>query len=186
MAFLFSFLSIGKNLFQILYYINIRDIYNILEDEMKKILILVLIGMCSAIPIQADFQKINIEPAAEEVASVFTPIEVKVEEVIEEEFERVTLEISHYCACSYCCDIETGITASGTYATEGRTVAAPREIPFGSSIEFGGQEYIVEDRGGYIEYTPEGYMRLDVFISDHYRALEMGRYIIEGRLWRKE
>ena len=51
-----------------------------------------------------------------------------------------------YCPCSQCCGKETGITASGTKATEGRTVAA--DLPFGTVVHIEGLgEYIVEDRG---------------------------------------
>ncbi|PAD70832.1 hypothetical protein CHH83_01860 [Bacillus sp. 7586-K] len=46
-----------------------------------------------------------------------------------------------------------GKTASGTYVTEGRTIAMDKSIPFGTKVKiegFGDQIFIVEDRGGAI------------------------------------
>ena len=45
-------------------------------------------------------------------------------------------ELTAYCPCSACCGKNDGITATGTVATEGRTVAVdPTVIPYGTSIE---------------------------------------------------
>ena len=76
--------------------------------------------------------------------------------------------ITHYCPCSKCCGKSDGITASGTCATEGWTVACGG-LPFGTLIEIGGHTYCVEDRG-------VGAMAIDIFVEDHQRALEMGAY----------
>ena len=58
---------------------------------------------------------------------------------------------SAYCACVKCCGKTNGITASGTKATAGRTIAAPKNYPFGTKIEIAGMgTYVVEDRGGAI------------------------------------
>lgn len=65
--------------------------------------------------------------------------------------------------CTHCCGKSDGITASGTYATAGRTVAASSEFDFGTRLYIDGLgERIVEDRGGAI-----GGGRLDVVCSDH-------------------
>ena len=64
-----------------------------------------------------------------------------------------------------------GITASGERTQEGRTIAAPAEIPFGTEVyipELGGV-YIVEDRGGGIRGD-----RLDLYIESLEDALEFG------------
>ena len=88
--------------------------------------------------------------------------------------------ITHYCACKKCCGKDPshpayGITATGTVATEGRTIAVdPSVIPYGSRVAVfydDGRivEYIAEDCGGAID-GPE----VDVFIADHDRAWELG------------
>ena len=76
--------------------------------------------------------------------------------------------ITHYCPCSRCCGKSDGITASGTYATEGWTVACGG-LPFGTLISINGHTYCVEDRG-------VGSYCIDIFVSDHQRALELGAY----------
>ena len=65
--------------------------------------------------------------------------------------------------CAHCCGKSDGITASGTYATAGRTVAASGEFAFGTRLYIDGiGERVVEDRGGAI-----GGGRLDVVCEDH-------------------
>lgn len=78
--------------------------------------------------------------------------------------------ISAYCACEQCCGKSDGITATGTYATQGRTVAVdPSVIPYGSTVIFNGHEYIAEDCGGAIGGT-----RIDLFFNNHQEALNWG------------
>lgn len=109
-----------------------------------------------------------------------------VEESINKNRVHYKFEISFFCGCYDCTQNGNLQTASGNYAIEGITIAAPSDIPFGSEvyIEELGQTYIVQDRGGYIEYTYDDYgnliMRLDVFITDHDRAIELGRFYSEG------
>lgn len=62
----------------------------------------------------------------------------------------------------------TGITASGTYATAGRTVAM-NGVPFGTRVIIDGEEYIVEDRGAM------GYGVIDVFVNSKAEAYARGR-----------
>ena len=81
-----------------------------------------------------------------------------------------TFKITGYCGCSSCCGKTTGITASGTKATAGRTIAAgPSKLPFGTKVVINGHTYTVEDRGGAIRGN-----RIDVFFSSHAKALEWG------------
>ena len=76
-----------------------------------------------------------------------------------------------YCGCSKCCGKSTGITASGTIATQGRTVAMPSSYKFGTKIEIQGMgTYVVEDRGGAINQG-----RIDIFFSNHQSALNFGK-----------
>jgi len=81
-----------------------------------------------------------------------------------------TAFITHFCPCSICCGAyASGYTASGAWATEGRTVAAGYSIPFGTEVMINGNVYVVEDRG-----VDDGVF--DVFVSDHDTALAMGAY----------
>lgn len=117
-------------------------------------------------------------------ARIEEEIEV-IEEIIEEKplGYEVTIEVSYYCSCSDCCGVETGITASGTYATEGRTIALPTDIPFGTQIEIEDNIYTNEDTGSFIKYTDEGYMRVDIYLNSHEKALEYGRYVTTGFIY---
>lgn len=84
--------------------------------------------------------------------------------------------LTAYCACPICCgQWSNGYTATGTLATEGRTIAVdPRVIPYGSKVLLiwpdGTQhEYIAEDCGSGINGN-----RIDVFIADHEAARVFG------------
>lgn len=79
--------------------------------------------------------------------------------------------VSAYCACNKCCGKTNAITASGTYATAGRTIAAPSNYKFGTKIELEGMgTYVVEDRGGAITGN-----KIDVYFNSHSEALAFGR-----------
>lgn len=78
---------------------------------------------------------------------------------------------SAYCACVKCCGKTNGITASGTKATAGRTIAAPKNYAFGTKIEIAGMgTYVVEDRGGAITGN-----KIDIYFDSHAEALKFGR-----------
>jgi 3D (Asp-Asp-Asp) domain-containing protein len=92
-------------------------------------------------------------------------------EPIIEPVETVMVELTAYCPCSKCCGWNTGITKSGTIATEGRTVAADVNLyPFGTQVEIDGIVYTVEDTGGAIRGN-----RMDIFYNSHSDALKFGR-----------
>lgn len=76
-----------------------------------------------------------------------------------------------YCACSICTGVySSGYTASGTLATEGRTIAC-NSLPFGTQIYIDGYGYYtVEDTG----WSPYGDAWLDLFFESHDRALAFG------------
>ncbi len=90
--------------------------------------------------------------------------------------------ITAYCACERCCgkspdDPLYGITATGTVATEGRTIAAdPSVLPYGTVVYIDGQAYTVEDCGGGIKGQ-----RLDIYFDSHEAALEWG--VQEREVW---
>lgn len=86
--------------------------------------------------------------------------------------------VTAYCPCKLCRGVHSdGITASGAKA-EGKLIAAPRSIPFGTWIDIDGYGYAeVLDRGGAIKGR-----RLDILFTDdkekgltgHEKALEWG------------
>ena len=81
-----------------------------------------------------------------------------------------TFKITGYCSCAACCGKTTGITASGTRATAGRTIAADTSrFPFGTKLKFNGNTYTVEAIKG---------NRIDLYFSSHSEALAWGvRYM---------
>lgn len=80
--------------------------------------------------------------------------------------------ITHYCACEQCCGKTDGITASGTQAEAGRTIAVdPDVIPLGTEVLIDGITYVAEDIGGAIQGN-----RIDIYCNTHAEALEGGVY----------
>lgn len=79
--------------------------------------------------------------------------------------------ITYYCPESCCCgEYADGVTASGTKATAGRTIAAdPDVLPIGSVVIIDGHTYTVEDVGGAIKGK-----RIDIFMDSHEEALQAG------------
>ncbi|MEC3678177.1 3D domain-containing protein [Bacillus velezensis] len=68
-------------------------------------------------------------------------------------------------------DADYGITASGERAVEGRTLACPPSLPFGTKVNIEGiGERVCEDRGGAIQ---EGH--LDLYMTSESEALSFGR-----------
>ena len=63
-----------------------------------------------------------------------------------------------------------GITATGTYATAGRTIAVdPRIIPYGSNVKINGHTYVAEDTGGGIKGN-----KIDICVSSNSEAMQKG------------
>ena len=82
-------------------------------------------------------------------------------------FQEVTL--TAYTASVEECGKADGITASGTKATQGRTIAADH-LPFGTHVEIDGHIYTVEDRfgGGYTD-------KIDIYFDNYMDAINFGR-----------
>ena len=84
-------------------------------------------------------------------------------------------KLTAYCPCAKCCGKTDGITATGTTATEGRTIAVdPRVIPYGSTVTIyfadgTSHTYTAEDCGGAIKEN-----RIDVFFDSHGAARAFG------------
>ena len=82
-------------------------------------------------------------------------------------------KVTAYCSCAKCCGKSSGITALGTRATAGRTVAASSKFAFGTKLNVNGHIYTVEDRGGAISGN-----KIDIFVNSHAEALAWGvRYL---------
>lgn len=82
-------------------------------------------------------------------------------------------KVTAYCPCAKCCGKTNGITAMGTHATAGRTVAASGKFAFGTKLNINGHVYTVEDRGGAINGN-----KIDIFVNSHAEALAWGvRYL---------
>lgn len=80
-----------------------------------------------------------------------------------------------YCPGPCCCgEYASGYTASGTLATEGRTVAC-NSLPFGTQIYIEGYGYYIVEDTGWSPYEPW----LDVFFSSHDAALAFGLRDVE-------
>ena len=137
---------------------------------MKKLIIILLIILTAYA-----FYSIHTHRTSQKSAHVdFTPLATQ--EYTEDEKTPTepkltllgTYTIYAYCPCVKCCGKTNGITASGTVATEGRTVAST--LPFGTKIYIEGVgERIVEDRGGGIT---DG--KIDLFMGSHEKALRHG------------
>lgn len=68
-------------------------------------------------------------------------------------------------------DVAYGVTASGATVKEGRTVACPKNLPFGTVVEIEGfGKRVCEDRGGAIVGN-----KLDVYVSTEKQAYSLGR-----------
>jgi 3D (Asp-Asp-Asp) domain-containing protein len=83
----------------------------------------------------------------------------------------MTFITTAYCPCKKCCGKwADGITATGTKAKQGRTIAVdPDVISYGTEVEIDGKTYIAEDRG----YGING-NRIDIFFNSHKEALAWG------------
>ncbi len=86
--------------------------------------------------------------------------------------------VTYYCACMKCCGKTNGITASGTHAKQGRTIATSDEFEFGTKllVEFAdgsNETFTVEDRGGAIQDN-----RLDIYMNKHGDCLKKGRRVV--------
>ena len=81
-----------------------------------------------------------------------------------------TYACTAYCSCSACCgEYSSGYTASGTWATQGRTIAC-NTLPMGTEVVIDGNTYIVEDTG----WSPYGEAWIDIFFDDHQTASDFG------------
>lgn len=116
-----------------------------------------------------NMEPVESSPTTEEVATE-APLEAS--PVVEEEKHYVDWgewEITAYCPCKICSEGYGTGTASNNTAVQGRTIAAPPNVPFGTVLEIDGTEYVVEDRGGLIKGR-----KIDVYFDSHRDADNFG------------
>lgn len=141
----------------------------------------VLIGMCACFAMARAYPAVeplsDVRMGEADVSSlpraeraVLAPAE-RLPESIDEPVSLGVFKLTAYCACEKCCgEYADGITATGTTATEGRTIAVdPTIIPYGTRVIINGHEYVAEDCGGGIKGD-----RIDVFFASHEDALLFG------------
>lgn len=82
----------------------------------------------------------------------------------------ITATLTAYCACKLCCGPNAkGICANNKPPIEGKTIAASRKIPFGSSVLIGTNLYRVDDR-----LARRYDSRFDIYFTKHIDALKFG------------
>ena len=118
----------------------------------------------------SDVTSDNVSVACEYVADA----EVEMCDYVEiEEPKEINLgkfKLTAYCSCKKCCGKTDGITATGTKAKAGRTIAVDKNvIPYGSKVMINDKEYVAEDCGGAIKDN-----HIDVFFNTHDEALNFG------------
>ncbi|MCR4722860.1 MAG: ubiquitin-like domain-containing protein [Eubacteriales bacterium] len=92
---------------------------------------------------------------------------------IYEVIREMDVNASGYCPCEICCgEFASGITANGSKATAGYTLAAAKDIPFGTLvyIPYFDRVFEVQDRGGAINGN-----RIDIYFNTHGEAIVFGR-----------
>ena len=105
------------------------------------------------------------------------PTEIRSEtttESVENSSYIYVAEVSAYTASDDECGNHAGITASGTHVKQGRTIAVPSWIPFGTTVIINGHSYVAEDRGGAIQDN-----RIDIYMDSREAAMEFGRKELE-------
>jgi len=92
--------------------------------------------------------------------------------------ESFTINASAYTAAADECGKNDGMTASGLLVTEKRTLACPREYPFGTKISIEGMgEYRCEDRGGAIKGN-----HFDIYVKTKSEAFSFGRQHLNAQV----
>ena len=106
-----------------------------------------------------------------------------IDDLKDDEYKLVymgSFKLTHYCTekRKHICGTGTGITATGTKVTAGRTIAVdPSVIPYGTKVYIEGYGWrTAEDRGGSV-----GGKHIDIAVSSHSTALSMGTK--NGGVW---
>lgn len=166
---------------------NRSNQFNIVAAKIETCLFLVLLivllamGMISTLLDKrvppTETTTITVETTEEEPKAETTKFMTTTAETTEAETKfTTTFRVTAYCACYECCEKTDGITASGTVATQGRTIAVdPDYYPYGTEIILNGNTYIAEDCGDAIQGND-----IDLFFDSHQDALDWGVQYLEG------
>ena len=96
------------------------------------------------------------------------------EETHAAQYTEITVTATAYCPCKKCCGKTDGITATGTHATAGRTIAVdPSVIPYGTEVIINGNTYVAADCGGAVNGND-----IDIYFNTHEEALKFGRQLL--------
>ena len=112
---------------------------------------------------------------SEETLTTTTPEQVSCEQSIPTSLVKpettMWATVTAYCPCENCSEGFGRMTATGTTATAGRTIAVdPSVIPYGTEVIIDGQAYIAEDCGGAINGTD-----IDIFFDTHEEVENFGK-----------
>ena len=120
----------------------------------------------------ADFYGDRVTSETTSIATVETVSKETYADTEAEHYTEIEVVATAYCACNECCGKTDGITATGTTATAGRTIAVdPNFIPYGTLLIIDGNTYIAEDCGGAVK----GGDRIDIYFDTHEEAVNFGR-----------
>lgn len=167
------------------------------KDTVVYLLLSLIIAFCVTITIKV----YAMEEAVTEITSTTETTTVAQETTTEEEttdiplttvkFEDIpeytelgTFKLTAYCICQECCGKspehpEYGITASGTRATPGRSVAVDTSvIPFGTKLYINGNTYIAEDtgklvKGNVVDICFENHREAELFGYEYAKVFEV-------------
>ena len=152
----------------------------------KSLLAFTLVALISSFSVTECINEAEAQASVTQTVEAEAPIEeaepVTEEEPVKEEpvkgtfwIDLGTFEITAYCTGT-CCSSGTGITASGTVATVGRTIGVdPNVIPLGSTVKIVFQDgtehiYKAEDTGSAIQGNI-----IDLLVSSHSDGIQFGR-----------
>lgn len=129
-----------------------------------------IVAMCANIHTE-------IEKQGEEIKAIKKAVTISEPKPADEPAEELTalqITATAYCPCKKCCGKTDGITATGTKATAGRTIAVdPSVIPYGTEVIINGNTYVAEDCGGAVNGND-----VDIFFDTHEEALNFGRQVL--------
>ncbi len=139
---------------------NTKDIFELRGDELKSTL--------------GSFEEKEKEEEQQQISERFEgsgDTDFSLDSLLGKKGESLGIfRLTAYDACIICCGKTDGITATGTTAEVGRTIAVdPNVIPFGSRVMINGHIYTAEDSGSKIKGN-----RIDVFLSTHEEAQRFG------------
>jgi 3D (Asp-Asp-Asp) domain-containing protein len=125
----------------------------------------------------------NINLKLEEANSALESANITIDELKSNEYKLVYIgdfKLTHYCCEKYehICGTGSGITATGTKVTAGRTIAVdPKVIPYGTKVYIEGYGWrTAEDCGGAVKNK-----QIDIAVETHSKAWSMGTK--SGGVW---